>query len=113
MANYSFKQPPANDGDTIRRFNCAQLFADTMIFDGVTGLTLIDCNLKNCLPPEDAILIGCEPMNIDFCAHEHPEWDLPYEGTEDETCRHVVKEVLLDGELVYLREDTILNEEDE
>jgi hypothetical protein len=107
MANYHFKQPPLVDNQEVDNMHCSQLQPNTPIAEGVTGLVFTNCNLKNCLLPPDAIVgVGCNTSQTDYCAHNHPEFNLPSEGAENETCRHAVEEIKIDGVVVgYIRED--------
>jgi len=107
--NWSFEQPPLNDGDTAIECNCSQKFAHTAIGAGKTGLKFVECNLVNCDVPGDATLIECNNAQIDFCYWLNPEMGLP---VEVENCRHVVDTdtITIDGEsqTIYERENTVL-----
>jgi len=107
MANYHYKQPPFVNDQKVDNWHSTQLQPHTPIGVGITGLVFTNCNLKNCLLPEDAVVgLGCNTSQTDYCAHEHPELDLPDEGAINETCRHVKEPIKVNGVVVgYIRED--------
>jgi len=115
MGNYSIGRtlPKVKDGHTFVGDNFAQLFPNTKIFEGVTGLTFRKCNLVNCVVPADATIEKCLQVQTEFCANLHPEWVAKGLPTEPENCSHVVDidEITIDGVVVdttYHYEDTTL-----
>lgn len=115
MGNYSIgrKLPTVENGHTFVGDNFTQLFPNTKIFDGVTGLTFKRCTLVNCIVPADAKLIECLQVQKEFCANLYPQWVAKGLPSEPENCRHVVDTdvITIDGvviDTVYHYEDTIL-----
>jgi len=101
--NYSFTSkfdlPEVEDGHTFEGDNFLQMTKGTKIFEGVSGLTFINCNLTNCIVPDDATVIGAPLKTQSFCSHVHPRWvakGLP-ECAED--CEHMNDEedITIDG----------------
>jgi len=103
MANYSFTSnkplPEVENGHTFEMCNFTQLEPHTKIFEGITGLTFIKCNLTNCDVPEDAELIGSQNIHFEWCSNAHP-W-LAERGFVncEENCSHVIDSdtVTIDG----------------
>ena len=62
-----------NNGDIFENSNITQLYPDTDICIDTKSLTFIDCNLINCIIPDDAMIYNCNMMKISFCSHLHPE----------------------------------------
>jgi hypothetical protein len=95
MANYAFttmkKLPEVKDGHTFTSDNFCQAQPHTKIFEGVKGLTFIDCELTNCDIPEDAKCIGCAPRHAKFCSHLHPKWvEKGVLPQCEDSCEHMV-----------------------
>lgn len=89
----------AQTGDVFERVNFAQKSPHTLICEGVTELTFLNCNLTNCDIPADAIAEGCNRAQINRCSHLHPDIGLSECETE---CEHMINkdEVWVDGVLV-------------
>lgn len=102
--NFSFTEPDCNDGDTFVECNFTQQKPNTLIFVGKNNLEFIRCNMTNCILPEsskkDFVI-----RNVDFCYHLHPHFDIPIEV---EDCKHVIMKKIVDGNLVYIRDDLSL-----
>lgn len=99
------------DGDIFDSCNIAQLYPNTKICDGKSGLTFQGCNLLNCSVPGDSIIMDCLTVQKNFCSHIHPGFGLSPECVDN--CSHVADtdEVLIDGVLIdtiYHYEDTIV-----
>lgn len=100
--------PTVENGHVFTGDNFIQQYPNTPIFEGITGLKFINCNLTNCSLPGDAITEGSHPKQRNFCSHVHPRWGL----TECiENCEHVVDtdEIQIDGitvDTVYYYSDT-------
>lgn len=55
--------------------NFLQMLPNTLILEGESGLTFIHCNLTNCIPPADSVIVGPNPpIQRSFCSHRHPKW---------------------------------------
>jgi len=70
--NYSFKEPPFEDGDTVEGGNYTQLRPGTEICKSVTGLTILGGNFVNCVPPPGWKCEGGNWCQKDFCSHASP-----------------------------------------
>ncbi len=49
--------PQASSGDMFILCNFPR-FESAKIYEGLTGLVFIDCNLFNCIPPSDSLISG-------------------------------------------------------
>ena len=72
--NFSFKEPPFEDGDFVHGCNCIQLQPGTEICKTVKDLTIVGGNFINCKPQPGWIISGGNWAQISFCSHQHPEW---------------------------------------
>ena len=73
MANYSGERlsscPTPENRHEFKNCNFAQLLPHTTIFDGITGLKFISCNLMNCDLPEDVEVEDCLTIHKNFCSN--------------------------------------------
>jgi hypothetical protein len=104
-------QATAENGDEFENCNFSRSVPHTVIFEGVTGLTFISCNLFNCDIPEDAEKTKCVHIHKSICSHIHPKRLAKSEIPEcDADCEHVVgsDSITIDGKLIktkYYYED--------
>lgn len=116
--NYSrakLSQVTIENNDEFENCNFAQVTMNVKVGEGKTGLKFSkNCNLKNCELPPDATVDDCLHVQIDMCAHLHPELvdsgELPAEAAD---CRHVIDTdyVIIDGNTIsttYHYEDTVV-----
>ena len=106
MNNYLNKTPPWENGEVVDRGLFVQM-KPTLVLQ--TGLVINGGNCTNLIFPVDTEINGGLHMQVDFCAHEHPEWDLPEEGLITETCRHVTDVIEFPDKTIYKRQDTVLS----
>lgn len=110
--NWSFQEPPFQDGDVIEGCNCSQLVSGTIICAG-KSLTFNNCNLVNVkIDPAWAVNEG-NNAQISHCSHVHPEWIERGLPECPEMCAHVVgtDEIRSGEELLHVEhhyEDTVL-----
>jgi hypothetical protein len=105
MANYSLgikPLPTVENGHVFTGDNFLQLQPHTKIFEGVTGLKFINCNLTNCDIPADAICEGCSPRHAEWCSHLHEHFVDHGLVACAANCSHVtsVDTVTIDGVVV-------------
>lgn len=118
--NLSGKQPTdyieIKNGDSIEGYNVSQDLPNTIICEGLTGLTFKNCNLLNCKIPDDAKIDDCLHRQKDFCYHEYYDKikdtsTRPLLPVEEENCRHVTDIIELDGIVIeYRRKDRLIDE---
>jgi len=111
--NYSFKQPPFQEGDTITGGNYQQLIPNTEICADIENLTISGGNWINCKKKPTWIITGGNWAKISRCSNLHPEWIQFGLDECSTTCSHLIDtdEIWIDGELVdtiYHYEDTII-----
>ena len=104
MANYSLGRKPlpeVEDGPVFDGDNFLQL-TPTKIFVGVKNLTFKNCNLTNCILPDDAKVLSHHPQMASFCSHVHPKWVAKGLKECTENCEHVVDTdtIEIDGKVV-------------
>jgi len=90
--NYSFKDPPLKEGDTVSGGNYSQAVSGTEICEGVKNLTITGGNFTNCKRQDSWKVSGGNWAQIDFCSNNHPDM-----GLEEcsENCRHRSEEMVL------------------
>lgn len=102
MPNYAFKPlPDCENGHRFEQENFTRLEPNTPAFAGKTGLTFVECNLTNCVPPADSVYIRCKPYNISFCTNAWPK--LINKGLSPcvENCSHGTADTItIDGVVV-------------
>lgn len=93
--NWAFQQKELESGDIVENINMMQLKPHTIMYEGITGLTFINCNITNCQMPEDATIKGSN-WHKSFCSHLHQSWELPKCKPE---CEHVIEKFpsVIDG----------------
>ena len=110
--NYKRSLPTGVESkDMFDSCNIAQLYTNTEICPGKTGLTFKGCNLLNCAVPGDSIITDCLTVQKSFCSHLNPNFGLSPVCVEN--CQHVVDtdEIWIDNILVdtiYHYKDTII-----
>ena len=72
--NYSFRDPPFKDGDTVTGGNYAQLAPGTEICRGVKDLTITGGNFTNCKAQPSWDVRGGNWTQVSRCSHVHPAW---------------------------------------
>ena len=95
------------DGEVIKNCNLAQMYPNTVIAEGVTGLTFENCILINCVVPADAVIVGGTNAAISYCGHIHEGF------TCAENCEHVIssEDIIIDGvtiDTIYQYKDTVV-----
>lgn len=86
--NYSFREPPFEDGDVIEGGNYAQIAPGTEICSDVTDLTIHGGNFMNCTPQPTWDVTGGNWSQKEFCANLHPELIEKGLPAEPEDCPH-------------------------
>jgi len=66
--NYSFQQPPFQEGDTVIGGNYSQLVQGTVICPDIVNLTIIQGNFINCVAQPTWTIQGGNWSQIDFAA---------------------------------------------
>jgi len=107
MPNYHNKQPTWQNDEVVDSGNYSQRLQDTKVGEGLTGLVINGGSFVNCLFPIGTEVNGGLHLQVDYCKHEHPDWDELEDESED--CAHVTETILLDGITLYTREDTIIS----
>jgi len=67
LARY-LKDNSVKDGDEFRNCNLSRL-KRVEIFKGVKNLKFVECNLVNCILPDDAVTEHCNTVQKSFCTH--------------------------------------------
>jgi len=101
--NQYLAEVTVSNGDTFINCNLSR-FKQENLFVGITGLTFQNCNLVNCLLPEDAAIEDCLHIQKSFCTHLLDEKDVVHSLTPCiENCVHVV-----DSDTVFIDEQDVL-----
>ena len=72
--NYSFREPPFKEGDTVTGGNYMQLAPGTDICAGMKNLTITGGNFVNCAKQPTWDVKGGNWCQVSRCSHKHPEW---------------------------------------
>ena len=71
--NYSLKEPPFQDGDTITGGNCSQLLPGTEICKDIKNLTITGGNFTNCKRQISWTVTGGNWAQFERCSNINPE----------------------------------------
>lgn len=88
--NWSFRQPPLEEGDTVQSGNFSQLLPHTPVAAGIANLTIKGGNWTNVQAKASWTIQGGTWRHISFCSHLHPDWVQSGLPVCVDNCVHVI-----------------------
>lgn len=87
-------------GDIVSDETFIQMYPDTDVYVGQSGVTFKNCEIVNVKFPDKVVCENCDIKNVSFCSHLHPEYGIDKCKT---VCDHVVRiipPISIDGKIV-------------
>lgn len=102
MANYSFKNIVATDGQEFENSNFTQVLPHSTPFGSAINLVFRNCNLLNCDIPSGSTVVGGLHAHLSFCSHLNPDWVNMGLQTCPVECEHMIEktEIKIDGVVI-------------